>query len=173
MHLKKHRMSSKDYYDKYIKQDGEGLCKRCGKPTKYGDFKYRVFCSRKCSNITTAKDIDKIKKASIAGKKPWSNPETRERMLKFIKSTERREYLSKKFKGRENTWNSKMNQERKGILRVPYEIRTCECGCGEIFASKINSKKRFIVKHYAKLCIGKSYAELYGKEKACNVRNKQ
>lgn len=46
-----HNMSSKEYYDKYLKQPGEGLCKVCGKPTKhYRVGRYLKYCSNACSN---------------------------------------------------------------------------------------------------------------------------
>ena len=31
----KHSLSSKTYYDKYIKKDNEGVCPICGKITRY------------------------------------------------------------------------------------------------------------------------------------------
>lgn len=46
----KHKITSKQYYDKYIKQEGEGLCIQCGKETKFLNWKYQKFCSLTCSN---------------------------------------------------------------------------------------------------------------------------
>lgn len=46
------KMPSKEYYDSYMKKEGEGFCRTCGKPTRYLTlFKgYRVYCSNaKCS----------------------------------------------------------------------------------------------------------------------------
>ena len=47
----KHHVDLKDYYDKYIKQDGEGICKTCGKPTKFDKMSkgYRRFCCYSCA----------------------------------------------------------------------------------------------------------------------------
>jgi hypothetical protein len=46
----KHNLTSKQYYDKYIRKEGEGLCIQCGKETKFLNWKYQKFCSLKCSN---------------------------------------------------------------------------------------------------------------------------
>lgn len=47
----KHHVDLKDYYDKYIKQDSEGICKTCGKPTKFDKMSkgYRRFCCYSCA----------------------------------------------------------------------------------------------------------------------------
>ena len=47
----KHSLSSKTYYDKYIKKDNEGVCPICGKITRYTRLStgYKKFCSIKCS----------------------------------------------------------------------------------------------------------------------------
>ncbi len=52
----KHRMTSKQYYDKFLKLDKEGFCLTCGKTTKFTpSYKrakrkgYDKFCSSSCS----------------------------------------------------------------------------------------------------------------------------
>ena len=53
-HLRKeHDLDQKDYYDKHLKKDGEGLCKNCGKPTKFIKFTkgYRNCCCAECTNL--------------------------------------------------------------------------------------------------------------------------
>ena len=49
-HLKIHKMSSKEYYDKFLKQDNDGICQICGKPTEFFKFAngYRKTCSDNC-----------------------------------------------------------------------------------------------------------------------------
>lgn len=51
-HLRRHGICSRDYYDAFLKQPTEGLCKICGKPTKYNAIStgYSTYCSSKCSN---------------------------------------------------------------------------------------------------------------------------
>ena len=52
LHLKIHKISSKEYYDKYLKKETEGFCKVCGKETKLYSITtgYRQYCSVKCKN---------------------------------------------------------------------------------------------------------------------------
>ena len=46
-----HGYTSQEYYDKFIKKDGEGVCSVCGKPTKFYGVKagYKKTCSRSCN----------------------------------------------------------------------------------------------------------------------------
>ena len=47
-----HKLTSKQYYDLYLKQPNEGLCKECGKPTNFVSIwkypHYRDFCCNRC-----------------------------------------------------------------------------------------------------------------------------
>ncbi len=47
--FQKHRLSSKDYYDKFIKTENEGMC-HCGKVTTFLNMNigYNKSCSKKC-----------------------------------------------------------------------------------------------------------------------------
>ena len=50
-HVKHHNLTNEDYYNKYLKQDdNEGVCKHCGKPTKFISLNkgYNDRCSKKC-----------------------------------------------------------------------------------------------------------------------------
>ncbi|MFW6281454.1 MAG: DUF7487 domain-containing protein [bacterium] len=42
--------NNKDYFDNYIKKEGEGFCKICGDPTKFYSigYGYYTYCSKKC-----------------------------------------------------------------------------------------------------------------------------
>lgn len=49
-----HELSTKDYYDTYIKIEGEDRCRYCGKPTVFIGFTkggYRKHCSTRCSTL--------------------------------------------------------------------------------------------------------------------------
>lgn len=51
VHLKKeHNMTSKEYYDLYMKKPGEGICPICGKPTPFRRLcnGYQPHCSKSC-----------------------------------------------------------------------------------------------------------------------------
>lgn len=66
-HLKrKHQLSSKDYYDTYLKTDSECKCKICGKETTFCTILtgYRQYCSTKCSNLDP-EIREKIEQTSI------------------------------------------------------------------------------------------------------------
>lgn len=44
-HLSKtHKMAPKEYYDRYLKKPGEGICKHCGEETQFYKFGYRLGC---------------------------------------------------------------------------------------------------------------------------------
>ena len=52
-HLHLHNISSREYYDKYLKQENEGKCLECGKTTKFIKISkgYRRFCCCRCSTL--------------------------------------------------------------------------------------------------------------------------
>lgn len=88
LHLcNKHNMNKeqqKEYYDKYLKKENEGVCQECGKPTLFIDFAkgYRPFCSPKCSNSNKDK-IDKTKQVFIdryGVDSPFKYPEFKEKI---------------------------------------------------------------------------------------------
>jgi len=62
-HISKHNISKKEYYDKYFKSDGEGLCRECGKETKFENisFGYHEFCSLSCLNKSKVVDERRAK----------------------------------------------------------------------------------------------------------------
>lgn len=51
-HLWTHNISQKEYYDKYLKTDNDGICQECGNPTEFIKLSkgYRKFCCLSCSN---------------------------------------------------------------------------------------------------------------------------
>lgn len=63
-HIKNmHKLSYKEYYDMYLKTDGEGICQgdNCSNPTKFERGTYRQFCSTECarkSSIVHSKIAD-------------------------------------------------------------------------------------------------------------------
>jgi len=62
----KHIITSKMYYDEYLKKENEGICLQCGESTIFGSIKkgYRKFCSRKC--MSNSKEIrEKTKKTNL------------------------------------------------------------------------------------------------------------
>lgn len=53
-HLKEHNITPKDYYDIYLKKDGEGACVVCGRPTKFKQMRYFPHCSISCASSDKA-----------------------------------------------------------------------------------------------------------------------
>lgn len=50
---KLHKLSAKEYYDRFIKVPGEGICKVCGNPTNFSNklrYGYSQFCSQYCAS---------------------------------------------------------------------------------------------------------------------------
>ena len=70
-------ITRKDYYDRFLKKPGEGICARCGKPTKFSDRLnrgYYAHCSQKCT--ATDKDVDtkrRTTKKALYGSETFNN----------------------------------------------------------------------------------------------------
>ena len=63
-HLRqKHKIKSKEYYDKFIKREYEGLCPECGNKTNFNNLKngYLKFCSVRCAH-TNEEVLEQIAK---------------------------------------------------------------------------------------------------------------
>lgn len=52
LHIIKHKLSSKDYYDKHLKMPDEGTCLCCGGPSKFNNLRagYFKWCCRACKD---------------------------------------------------------------------------------------------------------------------------
>ena len=66
-HLNTHNISVKDYYDRYDKKPGDGICPICGKPTHFISISegYRKYCSPACVSIAANQEkarLDKVEK---------------------------------------------------------------------------------------------------------------
>lgn len=82
-HLRKHKISLKDYYDKWLKTEDDGICKneKCNKETKFsGRLKtgYYKYCSTTCCN----KAEDSINGKKIKLNNHIVSQETREKIKK-------------------------------------------------------------------------------------------
>lgn len=63
-HLKGHHLTSKEYYDRFIKKKTEGICPICGKETTFKNMNlgYKTYCSLKCSN--NSEEVQKKQQAT-------------------------------------------------------------------------------------------------------------
>jgi len=112
-HLKKHKISSNDYFDKFLKKDeNEGICSVCNKPTKFyslekGYLRYHRTCFHQTDEFKNAiskfrtgrptSDSTKLKLSKII-KEKWKDPN-------FICNSE--EYKEKHKKITKDRWDDK------------------------------------------------------------------
>lgn len=61
-HLQKHKISKKEYYDKYLKSKSGGFCICCKKPTSFSTLKegYKKFCSVQCAKKFQSNNITNV-----------------------------------------------------------------------------------------------------------------
>lgn len=145
-----HKITSKDYYDRYLKMNDEGIC-YCGNKTNYKNMNlgYHKYCSTKCQS----NDVEIIEKRrnKVKGDNHWTKRlggpnkgKTYEEMHGEEKAKELKERLSnlgKKLTGENNPFHGKTHTfENKEMWR----------------------NKR----------LGKTYEEIYGFERAQKIRNK-
>jgi csr/mutH/archaeal HJR family nuclease len=67
LHIKYgHKISQKEYYDTYLKKEGEGLCRECGRPTSFILISkgYHRFCCDSCA-IKSSETQEKIKATNM------------------------------------------------------------------------------------------------------------
>ena len=104
-----HKMSSKDYYDKYLKQPGEGICPTCGKPTSYinSTIGYRKHCSTRCSTLDP--NVQEKFKNTNREKYGVDNPFQAEEVKEVIKNKARQTKLNKSKK----VYSSTISEEKK------------------------------------------------------------
>lgn len=88
-------MNDKEYFDKYVREEKEGFCVMCGKPTRFVDFfeRYSKYCSTQCIN-----DDPRIKEIQIQKRKDF---------FENI-SEEKRENRNKKLK---EIWDSRTEEK--------------------------------------------------------------
>ena len=69
-----HKINSKEYYDKYLKRENEGICLECGKETKFCSIEkgYAKFCSCKCTS--SSKETQRKKKETCLKNFGVDNP---------------------------------------------------------------------------------------------------
>jgi hypothetical protein len=93
-----HQLTSKQYYDKFIKKDDDGICLTCGQKTNYRNLNvgYLKTCSKKCDALYK-KQNNKTTNYWLGKKQP------KEMILKRINNTDQK----LKEKNRENTFLEK------------------------------------------------------------------
>jgi len=120
--LRAHRIVTKDYYDKYLKEENEGVCVNCNKLTSFIDMirGYREFCSKNClwNKIWNEKDrLEFSQKCSNRMKNKWRNKEYKNKMLNKIVGSSQGKHIHKT-----GFFNSTKNNSRL-FYRSSYELR--------------------------------------------------
>lgn len=110
-HLRRrHQISSKEYYDEYIKNNTEGICPICGKETAFDSILtgYRPYCSSRCANLDS-KVREKIEKTTMNRYGVKCNLNIKETQIKARTNSQSTEARNKR---------SKTNLERYGASNV-------------------------------------------------------
>lgn len=91
-----HPMTTKEYFDTYLKQDGEGVCS-CGKPTRFLNLNtgYQNVCGHSCASVKfrSEQKADPVRYAAFtknvatAQAKVWANRTEEEKQAIFEKIT--------------------------------------------------------------------------------------
>ena len=139
-HIKlKHNINT--YYDKWLKEKGEGLCKICGKKTKRNDkfaSGYKTCCSKECNNkynlLRTKEEIFKIYGVE--------NPYQAKTVKDKIKETNKERYgvefitQNKEIELRANKKRKKTNKERYGSENILNNTEKREETCMQKYGVK-------------------------------------
>jgi len=116
-HLKYHNISIREYYDKWIKEENDGICKNCGKETKFISKKYKIYCSNKCYKKGQGKVISekaKIKRLKIQETYKFQCLECRE---KFKTLTKLNNHI-KKVHGKKEYYDKWVKKENEELCKI-------------------------------------------------------
>lgn len=93
-------INDQEYFDKYVREEKEGFCVMCGKPTRFNGFfqRYSRYCSNQCTN-----DDPKIREIQIQKRKDF---------FENI-SDEKRDLRNNKLK---EIWDSRTDEQVKQMI---------------------------------------------------------
>lgn len=109
-----HKITLKEYYDKFYKKEGEGICLFCGKESVFNGLNgYRQYCSKYCNNHSPIR-IDKM--LNTYNKK---SDEEKEETVKKIKKTKLDRYGDENYTNSDKISKTHLNKsdEEKQILK--------------------------------------------------------
>lgn len=132
LHLKVHKISPKEYYDKYLKKENEGVCPVCGKPTVFLSviYGYRQHCSTSCSTfdpkVKAKNKATNIQRYGVAHN--WNNGILRENCKNTMKEKYgvTHNWQSSKLRSKEKFKVSQLEQEFMDYLdlyNISYKYR--------------------------------------------------
>jgi len=83
--INSHKISPKEYYDKYLKKPGEGICPVTGKPTRFKNIREGYCKYVRGANTKTQEHKEKTKQTCLKKygvEHPLQNPQIREKVKK-------------------------------------------------------------------------------------------
>lgn len=168
-HVRKHGLTTEEYYRKWLMKPGEGFCKTCGKPTRFCGLTAKCFqpyCSNKCHNT----DSEYLFKRSLArkNKTPKEKAEIREKQIAAWK------------KSMGDDWAHQMAQhgfetyKRKTGYDTPWQNPEVRRKCEESWGGKapaINDSVKTILSEKAKIqmaavhdfCVKRDFENMHAK----------
>lgn len=116
LHLKKHNISSKEYYDNYLRSASEGYCLTCGKETTFQGIRlgYLRFCCPTCAqlNTDTRNKYKKTCKERLGVENAFQSETVKEKIKNTVKEKTGYEYTLQNPKTRQKAKQTK--QQRYG-----------------------------------------------------------
>lgn len=106
-----HKLSSKEYYDKYLKKENEGMCLLCGGDCNFLGIKkgYSKCCSIKCTNNLPERKKNNLERL----KKMWNNDEYKSKMSRLMKELN----SDKEFKKKMTTKGTEFRKRQSNYLK--------------------------------------------------------
>lgn len=140
---KKHKIHYKDYYDKYLKTETDGICLVCGQHTNWNRNHYNETCSNKCACKNPLRN-EKIKQTNLERygvENIYQKLEVKQHSVEAIKEGKRnykclfcgKDCGNKKFCSEE--CKTKYKQDNKSYNNRKQAIKTCK----DQFDGKMNS----------------------------------
>lgn len=135
-HLVKHKITLKEYYDKWLKENNEGYCDICGKETEFRNFTrfYKLTCSKECNT----KHFKKICIEKFGNESPLENKKIREK----IKETNLKKYgVNNPFSSLEIRNKIKQSCLEKYGVENPYQSEIIKEKCKQTKLQKYGDEK--------------------------------
>lgn len=109
MHIKVHQVTTKQYYDNYLKKPDEGICSVCGKETPFFNMisGYQKHCCADCG-IKDSQTKEKYKQSMI-NKYGVSYPSQRKNHIEMVKQTKLEKYGDENYNNREKAKQTSLN----------------------------------------------------------------
>lgn len=144
VHLsKEHNISSKEYYDRFLKKEEDGFCLNCHKETKFININegYRKYCSKNCLYNSSSR-IDKIKRTKIEND---SYKKQGEKLTSFYKNKDE-DFFEKRTEKMKSTKLEKYGDEN--FVNKEKALNTCEEKYGDKFYNNFEQTKKTNLERY-------------------------